>query len=299
MSITLADLPCAVLISSREGSICELNDELEQLLALPGHDLVGQPIDMLFTVGSRIFIQTHVLPMLWRNQVVREVYLNLRAADGEQVPVYLNARQSRFDGQAQAIWVFHSAQGRRQFEAELIEARRQALKAAEQLQVLVVTDPLTQVGNRMSLEKASSRLKNAATLGRGFAVLMLDIDHFKQVNDQYGHVRGDAVLKAVAQCLKTVARDDDIVVRYGGEEFCLILPSAAIETACQVAERVHAAVQQARPTGLPLTMSIGVAASANGKDDLYDIIGRADAALYEAKQSGRNCTVVSAGPPGA
>lgn len=294
MSITLADLPCALLISSGEGSICELNEELAQLLAVPRHDLVGQPIDTLFTAGSRIFVQTHVLPMLRRNQVVREVYLHLQAANGDRVPVYVNARQASLDGQGQAVWVFHSAQERRQFEAELIEARRQALKAAEQLQVLVVTDPLTQLGNRISLEHASTRLANAATVGRGFAVLMLDIDHFKRVNDQHGHARGDAVLKAVAQCLKAVAREDDMAVRYGGEEFCLILPGADIETARQVAERIHASVQNAQPAGLPLTVSIGVAASVSGKDDLYDIIAQADAALYEAKQAGRNCTVVSA-----
>lgn len=290
MSIRLADLPCALLISSAEGSVLELNDELAQLLSSTHDALVGQSVDDLFTAGSRIFVQTHVLPMLRRNQMVHEVYLHLQARNGDRVPVYVNARQSMIDELPRTVWVFHSAQERRQFEAELIEARRQALKAAEQLQVLVVTDPLTQLGNRMSLEQASNRLARERREARRFAVLMIDIDWFKRINDEFGHARGDAVLKAVARCIKSVAREQDIAVRYGGEEFCLILPGADMDAAAEVAERVHEVVKHERPTGLPLTVSIGVAASEDGHDELFSIIEQADQALYDAKLSGRNRT---------
>ncbi|TMC84706.1 MAG: GGDEF domain-containing protein [Chloroflexi bacterium] len=120
------------------------------------------------------------------------------------------------------------------------------------------------------------------------AFLMIDLDHFKQVNDTYGHLNGDAVLAELAQILVTGARESDVCARYGGEEFALILHETTEPGARTLAERIRAKVAAATfPGGLKLTISVGVAAT----DDpalFTQLIDRADQALYAAKQGGRN-----------
>ena len=118
--------------------------------------------------------------------------------------------------------------------------------------------------------------------------MMVDIDHFKQVNDTYGHLNGDAVLAELAQILVTGARESDVCARYGGEEFALILHETTESGARVLAERIRAKVAAATfPGGLKLTISIGVAATDEAA--LFtQLIDRADQALYAAKQGGRN-----------
>jgi diguanylate cyclase (GGDEF)-like protein len=131
------------------------------------------------------------------------------------------------------------------------------------------------------------------------SALMLDIDHFKQVNDRYGHAAGDDVIRAVAARLQGVIRTMDIIGRYGGEEFALVLPETG-ETATVLGERLRTAIEDTPITTcegeISVTISVGHALMDASDTELADTLNRADAALYEAKRQGRN-RVVSAPPP--
>jgi diguanylate cyclase (GGDEF)-like protein len=124
------------------------------------------------------------------------------------------------------------------------------------------------------------------------AVLMLDIDHFKQVNDSFGHIAGDAILRQVAGRLSKSMRPTDVLARYGGEEFIILLPRTAIREAEQIAQRIWQAVSEMpfsfENTLIRVTVSIGVAGLSKDIQDLDTITRCADEALYQAKQAGRN-----------
>ena len=144
-------------------------------------------------------------------------------------------------------------------------------------------DKLTGVFTRSYFEEEKKYLIETRT--PPYTVLMMDIDHFKRINDTYGHDRGDRVLRGVAQIIKDSVREEDIVVRYGGEEFMVILRNGtSLESAERIAERIRKRVQRARVDNLPVTISIGIAQG----DDLEQIIKSADEALYESKRRGRN-----------
>jgi diguanylate cyclase len=158
-----------------------------------------------------------------------------------------------------------------------------------------MTDPLTGLSNRKAFDRAirDESAQSRAT-GEPVSLIMCDIDHFKRVNDNFGHQVGDQVLKLVAQTLRQCVKGQDITARYGGEEFAVILPQTNVMGAAAVAEFVRRTVESKKivrkGTGDMLgtvTMSFGVASLAPG--EAYDsLIGRADKALYAAKQSGRN-----------
>jgi diguanylate cyclase (GGDEF)-like protein len=138
----------------------------------------------------------------------------------------------------------------------------------------------------------------AVSNGLPLACLMLDIDFFKHVNDSHGHEVGDLVLQQLANLLEQSCRRNDVVFRYGGEEFCAICPATEKAKALRLADRIVALVREARfgPAGeaFPLTLSIGVAISAPDTKDFQTLINRADQALYAAKEAGRNRAVFAA-----
>lgn len=128
---------------------------------------------------------------------------------------------------------------------------------------------------------------------RSVALLMLDIDHFKRVNDTYDHVAGDRILEGLARLLEKTARHEDRVCRYGGEEISIILPESSVQTAMQMAERLRAAVEQAlfnddSGQEIRITVSIGTAALPELATTLPELVLATDIALYAAKESGRN-----------
>ena len=128
-------------------------------------------------------------------------------------------------------------------------------------------------------------------------MLMLDVDHFKKFNDQYGHATGDMVLKEVARVFEGKIRSGDLVCRYGGEEFAIILPDVTAEGAYQTAERIRAAIAEMRITSgfavhSDLSLSIGVALFPQDADTSAELLKKADAALYRAKHEGRNLVML-------
>ncbi|MCG8633494.1 MAG: sensor domain-containing diguanylate cyclase [Desulfobacterales bacterium] len=166
-----------------------------------------------------------------------------------------------------------------------------------QLEEAAVTDQLTCLPNRRLLMKEGARLVSvAARANQPCSLFMIDIDHFKSINDTYGHVAGDRVLRQIAGVLKEVARSSDIVARYGGEEFAVVAPGADCVLARNLAERLRRAIA-ARTFNtdehpLTCTVSIGIADSGSqvrfGADEYEDMLARADKALYQAKASGRD-----------
>jgi diguanylate cyclase (GGDEF)-like protein len=159
-------------------------------------------------------------------------------------------------------------------------------------------DGLTRVYNRAYLAELLPRqLRLARRSGAPLAALMVDVDHFKRINDTLGHAAGDKVLVALARCIERQLRASDVVVRYGGEEFTVILPDTPVAGAFVTAERLRAAIaamtdRDGLPDGLRITASIGLAAAIKG-DDGAQLLPRADAALYQAKRGGRNRVVAA------
>jgi diguanylate cyclase (GGDEF)-like protein len=148
----------------------------------------------------------------------------------------------------------------------------------------VRTDPLTGVSNRRALDETlESMFAMMHRYEHPFSVVIVDIDYFKQINDEQGHLYGDRMLKAVARLLDDNVRDTDMVSRYGGEEFVIVMPQTALDGATIFAERLRRRVEQQ----LPLTVSGGVSAASEG-DNPQTLLARADAALYGAKAAGRN-----------
>lgn len=164
------------------------------------------------------------------------------------------------------------------------------------LEQLAQTDPLTQLLNRRALtERITAEMERALRYDSTMALLMIDLDHFKKVNDTYGHLVGDDVLRDVAQLLGETIRGSDIVARYGGEEFLVLLPETDDEGAERFAERIRSAVEQHRFVAgkesgtLTMTTSVGVAVFPAARiESVEDLFARADAALYRAKADGRN-----------
>jgi diguanylate cyclase (GGDEF)-like protein len=161
------------------------------------------------------------------------------------------------------------------------------------LLVQAMLDPLTKIYNRRAFEEIAFReLSGASRSGLPLSLLMFDLDHFKEVNDAHGHLAGDAVLRTAAGLLRDGLRDEDFLCRWGGDEFCALLPRARIEQAETVARRVLKAFEgfSFPYTGnlIQISISIGIVSDEGQARDLSDLVLRADAALYEAKVAGRN-----------
>jgi diguanylate cyclase (GGDEF)-like protein len=169
-----------------------------------------------------------------------------------------------------------------------------ALGRLRETEIISMTDALTGIPNRRFLEATlAEESKRASRYGRPFSLLMVDVDRFKQVNDTHGHAKGDRVLFDVAARITAAVRHDlDTVARFGGEEFTVVLPETDPNGALVVAEKIRATVAE-HPSvdGLIITVSVGVASSPEDGTDPTTLLGRADAALYEAKRSGRDRVV--------
>ncbi len=180
---------------------------------------------------------------------------------------------------------------------ELNQTRSEVQTQRKQLEVLlseVRTDPLTGLANRRSLdEDLNRRLDQWRRNQTPLSFLMLDVDHFKDLNDKYGHPAGDRVLQELARIVDIDLREMDLSARYGGEEFAILLPDTTLEEAGQVAERLRMAIAagsyEHQGLRLKVTVSVGVT-TAMPEDSQQTLLQRADSALYGAKNGGRNCT---------
>jgi two-component system cell cycle response regulator len=170
---------------------------------------------------------------------------------------------------------------------ERVEAQQAELRG------MALTDQLTQLHNRHFLiDAAYLAMCEARRHKHPLSLLVVDVDRFKAINDAHGHQMGDAVLMQVATILRQTTRGEDIVARFGGEEFVVVLPHCSLEDAMAKAESLRSTVELARPSGLLVTVSIGITGMESSADDTFDgLFQRADAALYRAKGEGRNRVV--------
>ena len=166
-------------------------------------------------------------------------------------------------------------------------------KLSQNLESIATIDSLTSVLNRRGLEEAALKMQDICKrINLSMAVLLIDIDHFKKVNDQYGHLCGDDVLRHLAKVIAGILRSSDVLGRYGGEEFCVFLPNTTEGDAVGLAERIRAGIETSplkmnRAT-IKTTVSIGVADSVRAGYDFKGLVATADSAMYAAKNSGRN-----------
>lgn len=261
----------------------------------------GYSRDELMTLSLSVIdpsITPQIFEDLWatlrkRGSIARESITQMK--DGRVFPVEVVANYMRFEGEEFAVGVVRDISDRKRVESELARYR-------EELEKTNRLDYLTQVANRRALEeRLEDEWRRAVREPAGLSLLMIDIDHFKDFNDQFGHLEGDAMLLKLAQALKAgVGRAADFVARFGGEEFVVLLPKTKSDQAMHVAESLRSKVEALLG---PITISIGVSSTrakdqdlppevfslARVKSEVRELIASADDALYKAKANGRNC----------
>lgn len=178
---------------------------------------------------------------------------------------------------------------------KLRQHRMELERALEQIRQLAIRDELTGLHNRRHVaELLHKEAHRRVRSGRPLTLALLDLDHFKRINDTYGHAQGDVVLRSFAACASAALRDTDTLGRWGGEEFIVMLPETDADTALAVLDRVRRRLEdvsfEAIAPALRVTFSAGVAAARPG-ECMEEVVARADAAMYAAKQAGRNCSV--------
>ncbi len=163
----------------------------------------------------------------------------------------------------------------------------------EEIYRLMTVDGLTELHNKRYFNEALEReASRSVRYGRSFSLVLFDIDHFKKINDTYGHLAGDSVLRQLGALVRNRVRRDDVPCRTGGEEFSVIVPEVSRDGAVQLAEKLRASIEAAvfkfEGTEIPVTVSLGVAEWESTIQDPQDLVKRADEFLYEAKRTGRN-----------
>lgn len=322
--LLLSALPLAALLNARERVILQVSRanrwlEMSEHFAHVGHwrlDLSKQEVfwsDEVFHIHDlvpgeypplegainyyhpedRPRIQ-QALETLMDTEVPFDIQARLVTAKG--VVRYVRSRgeiERGVKGEAIAIFgIFQDVTESTLANKRLAEARQLAEQQADMAMVLAQTDPLTGIANRRNtLGVLEKELVKARENGTALSVAILDIDHFKNINDMFGHAVGDIVIRKTASLCASAIRSSDLAGRIGGEEFVLILPGADSETAQNVGERVRIAIESATwpkdgPSGV--TASIGVATLTSSAENAEQFLSEADTALYQAKRDGRN-----------
>ncbi|HEQ71405.1 MAG TPA: GGDEF domain-containing protein [Spirochaetia bacterium] len=187
--------------------------------------------------------------------------------------------------------------GDKKVRAELLALKQNLNRTRRKLDLLANRDRLTGLANRRSFDAELTReLERVRRYGHPLSLFMIDIDHFKAVNDTYGHRQGDKALEAVAALININTRRNDLTARYGGEEFAVVMPELKAENVIVVAEKIRGLIEggSKKRAGIPLTVSIGISFYRD-KESASRFIEKADKALYEAKRRGRNRVVLYAG----
>ncbi|GKV56881.1 hypothetical protein NCCP2222_28280 [Sporosarcina sp. NCCP-2222] len=300
--------PCGYLVLTENWEITKMNQTLRDMLGSE-----RTPVNMrdIMTVPSKIYFQTYFVPALHIHGRVDELHLTLKGKEGS-LPVLMSARERNglYECALMQITV------REEYENELLMAKRNAEQIQQEtekayktllglmnevqqkqqelvelnhrLQTMATTDPLTGLFNRRVFqERLAEQVEEANREQRVFSIMIFDIDHFKNVNDTYGHNVGDEVLKELAIKMKELTPAQYSAARIGGEEFAIILKGAERGISFAFAEQLRTYVEDSSWHSKPVTVSIGIATYQKG-DTAESIYIRADSALYKSKRSGRN-----------
>ncbi len=284
----------------------------KEYLEKAGHEIVGvengkAAIKSAKTSSFDLIVLDLVLPDLDGNEVCRWLKSN---KDTQDIPIIiLSARDSTrekvygleagaddylpkpYDASELKARIYACLRTK-VLQDELREKNRQLEEVLSQMETLAMTDQLTGLFNRRFFESIIEKeFSKTVRYKHPMSCLMIDIDHFKRINDEYGHHAGDQVLKEISQVMKNCFREADTVARWGGEEFIILLPETTKENALQVASRLLISVSTFKFSSLPggITVSIGLASIPEPAVDTSEkLIAASDRALYEAKTKGRN-----------
>jgi len=285
----LDDLYDGVYFIDRDLRITYWNRGAERITGYPAEEVMGSCcghniLDHVNAEGTSLCLNGCPVSMTIADGSPREAQVFLHHKEGHRVPVQVRVSPIR-DGEGAII-------GAVEIFSEN-STRLADLQRIEELEQLVFLDPLTGLANRRYIQmNLQSKIDEMFRYGWPFGVMLLDIDHFKQVNDRYGHDRGDNLLKMVSRTLQHAVRSYDQVGRWGGEEFIIILANVAGGKLAANAERFRRLVEQSTMSTateiIRVTISIG-ATVATRNDTVETLLKRADELLYRSKAAGRNC----------
>lgn len=265
-------LPLMIAYIDRDGCFREVNSTCERWFGLPHDRLLGRELRTILGEDGFAAIEPYMAAALKGESVHFQTRGSFRSGEQQYIEGdYTPDRDSR--GRIRGFYA--------------------VVRDVTGLQTLYV-DYLTKVGNRRQLEeKGGGLIASAQRYGRPLSLIMMDVDHFKAINDRHGHQAGDTVLKQLGEILGAAVRTADLLARWGGEEFAIVAPETGEVDAAALAERIRAriAARDFAPVG-HVTMSFGAAALTGPEDDMQALHARADRALYEAKHRGRNRVVV-------
>ncbi|MDE1548903.1 sensor domain-containing diguanylate cyclase [Jeotgalibaca caeni] len=310
MENRLQNAPCGLLSLDHEGYLLEVNDTFLKEMSYERETILNKHIECMCKPSMKMIFHSYFYPNINLYGSVKEFFIKLKNQAGEEVPFIMSANQYIKEGKDQIDVVLLPMRRRVEYEKELKQTQRELQEALKKLEdvyaeiqhkqetlaaintdlvLLTNTDHLTGIANRKFLqERLEGLIERYQEEGIGFSLLLMDIDHFKQVNDCYGHQVGDEVLIKVASLLKEYAGDDYVAGRFGGEEFILLLPGADESAAFFIAKKVNRLIEKATFDQVNhLTISIG-SATFTKEDDLNSILRKADYALYVSKEKGRN-----------
>jgi diguanylate cyclase (GGDEF)-like protein len=286
--------------------------ELRQFfLALVEGDLSRELRMKGYLAGVLKSLQANLRHLTWQTQMIASGDFSQRVDFMGEFSGAFNAMVIQLDKSLQQIKEKEAEltriNGELRQEIELRKTTEESLRQSEGLyRQLAITDPLTGIFNRRHFyQMAESELQRTCRYCRPLAVIMIDIDYFKRVNDSYGHAIGDQVLQALASLIRGTLRSIDVFARYGGEEFIVLLPETDLRAVKPIAERLRRKIAETplpiEPNHLNITISLGASAFdpsvqsllSSNKRTLDQIIDSADKALYEAKEAGRNRVCIS------
>jgi diguanylate cyclase (GGDEF)-like protein/PAS domain S-box-containing protein len=283
LRIVLGAAPVALVLTRlHDQNVVLANERCAALFDVPLEEVVGQRTSDYYVTREE---RDEIIGRLEKTGQLDSVLVRLKKRDGRAFWAEISARIVELDGQRCSLVGIHDVTAQKNLE--------------QQLRELATLDFLTGAANRRHfVEVAQRERERSRRSGAALSLCMLDADHFKNVNDHYGHVAGDHVLTALARAVTSVLRKSDVLGRLGGEEFAVLLPDTDLTGAMTVAERMRAAVEAARvPGGEPneqgertdirVTVSLGVA-ELRGDEPFDSLLKRADRALYAAKDLGRN-----------
>lgn len=279
------------IIVNDKRSVDFTNQYLVDHLGWDNTQLSKMNLSDLFTKASNIFIDSYVYPLLMHEHSAGEVQLTMLAANGDKLPVVANIR---LDDQQVSYWSFYDCANRDKLYQELIIARELLQKQTDELIEMASLDSLTGLLNKRELNsRADNMLFHANKEKLSVAVFVLDIDFFKKINDTHGHFAGDKVLQRLSKILLKNRHNSDIVARFGGEEFVLLLSGIDETKALEIAEALRIEIEEQDFYGISITVSIGVSFNEKRITEFDTLFQQADSALFRAKKEGRNKTILA------